>query len=481
MATKYIYIARILLEAETILSIGSDSLHYDQDQPVDKDWNNLPYIPATTITGFLRKCIPNESLFGDEKNNNNNVQTNGSNFICSDALLHNGSGVLEELVPKLELEEKEVVENDKFYYRYLNLPLRQHTAINHLGSADDGSKFDNEFVYKGSRFLLEISLEVDKKCEDEWKEILNSFYRNDFYLGAGETNNYGLLSVVEINHNCFDLTTQKGKNNYLNFDVSLNNKEGLEKYELEDDIEKEYNEEEITFSGKNSFFHFGAGIGDGDVDDANYTEIVVVWENNKPNFVTNYVIPGTSIKGALAHRVAFHYNNEKEISVESILEKALASFELEPLPNTIEELELQKQELEKQLAQLKEIDAKKLFQPYVGSNNNGVKTIFGSAKNTTTEEGQMGSIIVEDTYLNKEDYNEIVFNHNKIDRFTGGTINSALFNEKVLEIPEVTFKFKYKNNVWEIDALKNAITDLENGLLPIGGKVNKGHGILIKK
>ena len=346
---------------------------------------------------------------------------------------------------------------------------------------------------------MEISLEVTTKDDAKWGKILNCFYRNDFYLGAGETNSYGLLKVVDdIKYKCFDLSDVDENNTCLGFDVSLNGDIKFLDDKFEKNVNKQediqvnlYEEESITFSGENSFFHFGAGIGDMNVDDANYIEDVVVWsDDNTPDFKPYYVIPETSIKGTLAHRVAYHFNKKenegnKSNTVENILDKGLKDINLEDfekqLPTTLENLKIERNKLEKQLSQIKDINIEDLFEPYIGSNNEAVKEIFGIAKNSDIEEGQIGWFIVEDTYLPTEKYKEILFNHNKIDRFTGGTIDTALFKEKVLHLPEVTFKFKYKNNIWENKFLKEAINDLEKGMLPIGGKVNKGHGILIKK
>jgi len=48
------YIARIIVEAETPLAVGSDNQQEDMDSPVAKDFNGLPYIPGTALAGWLR-------------------------------------------------------------------------------------------------------------------------------------------------------------------------------------------------------------------------------------------------------------------------------------------------------------------------------------------------------------------------------------------------------------------------------------------
>lgn len=87
------YIARIVLEAETPLSIGSDNVLFDQDSPVQKDWNGLPIIPGTAITGFLRAKLQSYPkigvLFGDlaDKIRIENDVSNGSKLTISDGYL----------------------------------------------------------------------------------------------------------------------------------------------------------------------------------------------------------------------------------------------------------------------------------------------------------------------------------------------------------------------------------------------------------
>ena len=75
-----------------------------------------------------------------------------------------------------------------------------------------------------------------------------------------------------------------------------------------------------------------------------------------------------------------------------------------------------------------------------------------------------------------------IFDHVKIDRFTGGAIDSALYNEKVngqkdkWDI-EIVLADKLDNHIKK--AFEDTLNDLCRGLLPLGGKVNRGHGIFV--
>ena len=76
-----------------------------------------------------------------------------------------------------------------------------------------------------------------------------------------------------------------------------------------------------------------------------------------------------------------------------------------------------------------------------------------------------------------------VFNHVKIDRFTGGTIDGALFQEKaaqykgqiVVDIWVDCNAFIEDNDIQK--AFESTLDDLKNGYLQLGGNSNKGHGV----
>ena len=476
------YVAQIVVEALTPLAIGSDSLAYDQDSPVDKDFNGLPYIPGTAIAGYLKKQLTDlQDLFGKESDSKNN-QPKGSNIIISEAFLMNEKG-------KVSQQPETISSN--FLKRYFNLPIRQHTAINEFGAAKEHSKFDTEIVYKGSRFKFEIELQVEEKNDKVWHTILNAFFQNNFYLGAGEFNNFGELKVIELKEKHFDLSNKNDLKLYLEHDVDLNtiNNEIFKLYSP--GLNEKYNTQTIELSGKNSFFHFGSGYGDTEVDNTNYTEFVIEgWDNDEPEFVEKFVIPGTSIKGALSHRVAYHFNKKEGNFVEKLLPELQKTIETDfdkkynfsnfKLADNLDDLEKQKSQLEEQLAALEkdEINTAILFDKYVGSNNEGVKDLFGLAKKSATDTGKSGNVIIKDIYLSI-DTPQTIFMHNKIDRYTGGTIEGALFSEKVLAIDKVTLCIKYKNG-FDKTYLDKALDDLKKGMLPIGGLVNKGHGIFVE-
>ncbi|MBK8390614.1 MAG: hypothetical protein IPL23_15590 [Saprospiraceae bacterium] len=62
--------------------------------------------------------------------------------------------------------------DEKIKAKFDNLPTRQHVRIDHKGVAINGGLFDNEVVFKGTRFKFEIELIGNEGDKVIWDEIL---------------------------------------------------------------------------------------------------------------------------------------------------------------------------------------------------------------------------------------------------------------------------------------------------------------------
>jgi len=414
---NYRFVAQIVLEATTPLKIASGKSDFFVDAPVLKDWNGLPMILGTSIAGVLRKEFDTEEaneIFGNK---------NGSRILVSNAHL---------LDEKQKLYQSLGIPNSKFLKKYNNLPTREHTAITHKGVAKEHSKFDEEVVFTGSRFKFELEFLGDEEDESTWQEILTLLNSPLFRLGGGSTKGFGEMKIIS----CLESTYIIGKD-YQNKPSDLNKSVGTDK--------KRENKESYCLYKINikpdSFFSFGAGFGDDEVDDIAVTEEVIKWNGSIGKFSKKQILlPASSLKGALSHRVAFHYNKLEKNFIETI--------DKDPIE-------------------------------YIGENNKAVATIFGASKSHKNE--GKGKALFSDMFKEFNEDEVKIFDHVKIDRFTGGAIDSALYNEKVIA----------QKDEWNIEiilaeeiddnhikkAFESALTDLCKGLLPLGGKVNRGHGI----
>ena len=422
------YLANIVIEAQTPLKVGSSDIDMLQDAPVQKDWNGLPMILGTSIAGVLRKTFDKifaDEVFGDE---GNDVEAQGSRIIVSNALLCDKDMQV--------LEHLETTKSSFLKY-FDSLPIREHVKITDKGVADskNSGKFDEEVVYKGTRFKFRLELIGNENDVDNFQKILQTINADVFRLGGGTTKGFGDVKVLHdlSSYGEMDVNSQA----YRDASSSLNTRYA-EAFTQEK--RKLSHSTYILAIKPDDFFMFGSGFGEGDIKMTPTYEEMIDYSSEKGWGKKQILIPGSSIKGVLSHRTAFYYNSYL--------------------------LKEQK-------------DYKK-----VGEENEAVKAIFGHkkelAKDGETELGQKGKVLISDCFKTDEG-NVKVFDHVAIDRFTGGAIDSALFNEQTIaDTREYTIEILLdESNIDEemIKAFESALTDITTGMLALGGATTKGHGV----
>ena len=448
------FLAYVIIEAKTPLKVGGGKNDLFSDAPVQRDWNGLPMILGASVAGILRRAfedgagkdVANE-IFGtkhegkgrsEKESEDENLNLIGSRLIVSNALLVDENGkVCEELLSG----------KSEFLRLFDILPIRDHVAIGANGAAKDAGKFDEEVVFKGTRF--KFSLELDGS-EEEFEEILNLLCDPTLRLGGGSSKGFGSLGILEIKWGEFEPGEYSSS---LNFNSDKFAKFTLESVTDGNLTSQKFIRYELKIS-PDDFFMFGSGFGDKDADQTPVLECVIDYEN-KCLSKRKILIPASSIKGALSHRTAFHFNK-----------------------------------INKQFGE----------KAKVGSENEAVREIFGHEKNEN-KKGAKGKILISDCFLDYDEAKDTkVFEHVSIDRFTGGAIDAALFQEKAIaqrnnfeievEIePDKTDKkgkkrsgfcveILVKSNVSKasLDAFEAALNDVIKGHLPLGGATTKGYG-----
>lgn len=450
------FIARIIIEAETPLFVGSGNSSFLTDALVQKDANGLPMLPGTALAGVLRHsledfCIGDngtsnqidwKDIFGFQIPDSN--QGLGSRFkISAGYFLLADSKVAETL---------QTIDED-LLSKIVHLPTRQHVRITDKGVADTANRglFDNEVMYKGARFKFEVELKGNAEDEQAWKSIITAFQSPLFRIGQGIRNGYGKLKIIEIESRIYDLNAPNDYIDYLNHNPSLNtkiissNKINEQSEKVNSSIRNGFLSYQLRLN-PDDFFIFSEGFGDEQVDNKPVSEEVIVYKNGKINFEKKTLIPASSIKGALSHRVCFHYNKLKEWYADT--DNAL-----------------------------------------VGEDNPAVAHFFGRKGESkgNVNLGRRGNLIFSDLHFS-DISNDKIFNHVAIDRFTSGAMDGALFSEKVSHKlgGEIVFDIHYVKpfQIQEIDdldlktrALEEALIDICKGLLPLGGMTTKGNGM----
>lgn len=436
------HIASIIIEALTPIAPGSGEKSIISDSVVATDYNGLPYIPATSLAGVIRNLCGltpdcKDSVFGTTDSVG---QPHGSRLIISEARLIDLDGTVIDGITR-----KPCTETLKNLYSCL--PVRQHVKISARGTHENNATFNNQIVYRGSRFMFEMELmsddandDVNKGNPDVMAELLRTVTRNDFRIGGGTRKGYGKVAVIKARHKKLDLRNNDDMSLYLKKTSSMN--DGWDAWEM-----TAGKQDEAQHKGWKSYclklvpadmFMFGTGYADSDADNSQIKEKYIVWNEDKGIVRQGIVIPASSVKGAIAHRTAFHYNCLKENFINKQKEG------IDPL--------------------------------------HAVKVLFGYSDSDTQT---IGHVIFDDIVQDFDTIAEKVNNHVKIDRFTGGAYPGALYNEKAIYGNNISFDLTYhidheafKEQEKEVLlALDKAIDDLCSGNLPLGGAVNRGLGV----
>lgn len=410
-------IAHITIEAQTPIKVGSNTSDSLQDSPIQRDFNSIPMILGTSLAGVFRSSFKGnkEKLFGDKDSSKKDAKA--SELIFSNALL---------LDENDRVNEELLLEKSDFLKLFDVLPLREHTSINDKGTNKDHSKYDEEVLYKGSRF--KFSIEYIKDDIDSFNSILEILSQNSFRIGGGSSKGFGKVKVISIK------TQNYTSLNYDTYSSSLNHTLA-NTYKLKKDIDQNFISYSLNIKA-DDFFMFGSGFGDIDADNTPVYESVINYDTKTLD--KDYIlIPASSIKGALSHRTAYYYNKFSKYTIEST-------------------------------------------NGLVGEENTAVNVIFGEKKDSKKESGKKGSILISDCFKNN-DKQVKVFDHVSIDRFTGGAIDGALFQEKTISSKnefsiEILIKdIDYEENIKK--AFEYSLNDICTGMLSLGGATTKGHGI----
>lgn len=468
------YIARLVLETCTPLSIASGRTDGLADNLIVRDANNLPAIPGSSLAGVLRHAYQRfydkdgtdtntNQLFGSGKDEN---ETGNPSFVhISWGCLHDSNDKpIEDLLDTLDSR----CENDEILTNALQpLPVRRdHVKLNHRGvsDAEKQGKFERTSLTTGHRFSVELSLWSNEENDQRWKNLLDLLQRPNFRLGGGTRRGLGKLKIVRCSQGQFNLTNEEQFNQFRALTQSLADTTQLtELSTIEPQAQITVQLTPLDGYG----YRFGGGveplIKDSKANLLAVTEHCVEWQNGTGRLAPTkkLVIPASGVKGALSHRIAYHYN---------------------ALTDTFADDKQVQQELA----------------DYVGENNEAIKALFGYVLEKTEENdkeiAQMGCLIFDDVYLERANQLQVIeYPHNGVDRFTGGVREGVLFSEEVVTSQQPFFvniaivlpsnnnqtwnilkEHGKDNNVWK--ALQRALNDLVEGRLALGAGGGRGHG-----
>lgn len=444
------YILRAVIEFTTPFLVATGRKEEVADAEFVKDPNGLPMLPGTSIAGVLRAAF--EERYGEERTNElfgfqKNDDGSGSKLVISSGCMHNSADKPMEGIIDFEAAEK-----DEVLIKAQTPILRDHVRINHKGASDSdkNGKFDEYAVCAGNRFTFECEMSGSEDDKTLWDDFVSALCTMPLRFGGSTRKGYGACRIVSLKSRIFNL--KEDFEDYAKHPVSLAAETPMpEKLNV---VKESKPNGLIKLKLKaNGFWMFGGGSEERENDDsanppdmAPVRDSLIVWDNGRGAVRNNVVlIPGSSVKGALSHRTAFHYNAMHKIFADDLREDE--------------------------------------FIKHCGENNGAVKTLFGCAKgNDENETPHGGRVMIDDTFILNEPKSKFI-NHVGIDRYTGGAMDQVLFNER----PFYEGEFELNICVSQIEEIERedkdalvafgrALKDLLSGKLQLGAGGGRGIG-----
>ena len=478
------YLARITLELETPLHIGTGKEWDESDAGVVLDANGLPTLPLSGIIGVLRHAfvtgtLPDsetrkavDRLFGFQgPQENGESEGQGSRLRGSFGYIHDASntpvyGILKperynlnaELVTKLPrkkgIPEEIPYETDPVLAAALRLTLRDHARHNESGVAASKGKFDELVVCAGHRFTFELELTGQRGSDETaWDKLFTRLADPLTRLGGKSRRGLGRFKVERVLRRCFDLKNGDFED-YADYDSRLDvpiAEQPSQKDKWESFTPSASSPHTISITLRPRFFWmFGAGSDlENESDRAPVRDRRIVWANDVPEVRQDVLyLPGSGMKGGLRHRAWFH------------AQAKFGHFADNPNP-----------------------DGKTKAHTVVTS-------LFGNEPDAMPADLQCGKLLPDDYFEEIVATIAPLQNHVSIDRFTGGARDALLFDEKPAwrsgatstaaqgSQPGLRFVIHLSKPLTsaEADVLRRSLDDLTHARLAIGGGTGRGHG-----
>lgn len=453
------YLARVTLETQTPLSIGTGGDDGVFDVALVRDANGLPGIPGSSLAGVLRHLYETEhgreateALFGFQEGDRGAasrihvawgcIQDGAGNPV--EGLLIGDSGKrLDDPLLRNALETAD------------NPVLRDRVRINHRGTADGGGKFDRAVLPAGYRFSTELSMWSDRRDDPRWGEILALFKHPLLRIGGGTRAGLGKISAERMHTGRFDLATESGRRGFHTLSPGIGDTVGLNTENPKGEARRPDGFVQATIRLKpRGFWRFGQGQVSHQSDPSGKPadllpkiEERVAWRSDGTGEMAPaaLLVPASSVKGALAHRAAFHAARTRGLWAEDVLDGNGDWEKSRDCAST--------------------------------------QGLFGTARDDGSEgegeQGHAGRVYIEDGYVPYRQEDLKLMMHNAIDRFSGGVREHALFSEELVWGRPVEISLTIDTR--GIDpparqALKEALNDLAESRLALGAGGAKGHG-----
>lgn len=383
-----------VITASPVCVSGTHYMSDLTDSDVIKDYDGNAFIPGSSIAGALRDYRGQKKdvigLFGFNKDDEDGQM---SAIYISDLTFGNKQ----------------------------TLAVRDSVKLSDRKTAEDGAKFDIQVLDTGAKgvfFIETVSRENDSfDVDSDTKHLLSALCENEICFGSKKTRGFGKVRICNIESTVYSKDNYQEYINAYDDKVFSENANNLEEYSLKD---KKYIEIMVPLKMRGGISIRKYAVQKGEPDFEHITA------NGMP------VIPGSSIAGAIRHRM-------KDILVE---------------------------------------------QGYKNIDEGVFKELFGFVANdregAKKDAARISQVIFEEAIIT--DATPLIATRNAVSRFEAATKDGALYKEKtyVNGKTNVTIRVKKQEKNEEeqwIGLLLLAIKDLANGYLAIGGQTAIGRGL----
>ena len=378
---KIVYRLDIRFVSPINLSSGKEGMT-DNDLLVDFD--GVPFIPGTSIAGAFRNYFNDNNLFGFSDDDDNGKM---SSLFISDLT-----------------------------FTHFDKDVRDGVALDDNKISKKGAKFDFEIIGANATgyFFIELTIrenDDEDKLKDVLQNVISGINKHEIRFGSNKTRGYGIIDLDKVSLKVFD------KDNYLTYADAFN----PNSYDTLDDIKNSFNSDYSNMVKISVPLKLDGGI--------SIRKYAV--KKNEPDFEqltdNGYpVIPGTSMAGALRHRV-------KDI--------------LKDLKN--DELDLDENRL--------------------------IDQMFGFV-NERSKKAHSSNVVIDEAVIHNS--RPLVITRTGVSRFESSAKDGALYKEKTYIEGDFELNIYIKNHKdWIMGILLLAIKDLQNGYLAVGGQTSIGRGI----
>lgn len=392
---RKVFFVRVRLTSPLSVSAGEDEW---TDSDILKDCDEKPFVPGSSLAGSMRAYL--------EKEKNEPCMMGYTD--------REDTGKMSSLfISDLTLDREFVT------------GIRDGVALDENKVAKTGSKYDMEILEGNAEghFYMELTVrENDEQKEEEWEQELATVFQGiqsgEIRLGSRKTRGFGEFEILSLTVRTF------GKENYLDYADAYEESTWTD---LPDEKDKWLHK-----TAERKMIHITVPLRlKGGISIRQYAA-----RKNEPDFVhlTDHqmpVIPGSSMAGAIRHRIERILRELGENGAE--------------IPVSVEQI---------------------------------IDTAFGYVDKT---QACTSNIIISESEIRNAGF--LTMARTGISRFESAARNGALYKERTCVDGETNLNIivrrnkEYKDEKWIIGILLLAIKDLQNGFLAVGGQTAIGRGV----